>query len=114
MPPHRSIGAARFLARELPEPYETLLGGEEAHHLLAVVHADRACPPDKHWISWEDCYASADLLPLPRKAGLLLDVRGRALPLPEHLTGQARVRAVEAGRAAERIRWQAHLLGVDL
>jgi hypothetical protein len=114
MPPRRPAGAAPFLARELPEPYETLLGGEEIHHLLAVVHADRACPPDEHWISWEDCYASADLLPLPRKASLLLDTRGRALPVPERLTGQGRVRAVEAGRAAERIRRQEHLLGVDL
>ncbi|MGK5497567.1 hypothetical protein [Streptomyces sp. URMC 125] len=114
MPPRRPVGAAPFLARALPEPYETLLGDEETHHLLAAAHADRACPPDEHWISWEDCYASADLLPLPRKASLLLDARGHALPVPEHLTGQDSVRAVEAGRAAERIRRQAHLLGVDL
>ncbi|WP_406384532.1 hypothetical protein [Streptomyces sp. NBC_01618] len=98
---HAHVNAAKFISRDLGEPYDELLGGEEAHHLLATAHADRVCPPTGHRISWEDCYASADLYPLTWKALLLLDMRGAALPPTEHLTGDDRQRAVAAGDLAE-------------
>ncbi|MEU8473734.1 hypothetical protein [Streptomyces hygroscopicus] len=110
----RPVGPAKFLPHRLEEPYETLLGGEAAHHLLATVYADWVCPTSGHVIPWDDCYAAADLYPLPRKAGLLLEPDGTPTPLPDHLTGEARERALEAGRLAERIRRDAHRLGVDL
>jgi hypothetical protein len=106
------VNAAKFIARLLPEPHETDLGGEPAHHLLATVHADIVCPPSGHWISWDDCYASADILPLPHKADLLLEPNGAPRPLPDHLTGEARDRAVEAGRKAAWIRREAHRRGL--
>ncbi|WP_030928456.1 hypothetical protein [Streptomyces sp. NRRL B-24720] len=111
--PHARVNAAKFISRYLDEPYESLLGGEEAHHQLATAHADRACPSSGHRISWTDCYASANQLPLPRKARLLLTPDGVALPPAEHLTGDARVQAIAAGALAERIRSEARQLGVD-
>jgi hypothetical protein len=94
---HLRVPAAKFIGRHLEPAYEAALGGEEAHRLLAAAHADRVCPPSGHRISWSDCYASADLYPLPRKAGLLLDPSGDALPVAEHLSGKAQDRAVAAG-----------------
>ena len=98
------INAAKFIARQLPEPHETDLGREPAHHLIATAHADRVCPPSGHSISWTDCYASADLLPLSRKADLLLEPNGEPKPIPNHLAGEARERAERAGRKAAWIR----------
>ena len=105
---HGHVNAAKFISRYLPEPRETELGGELAHHLMATVHADRCCPPSGHSISWPDCYASADQLPLTLKADLLLEPDGEPRPIPSHLTGEQQVRAVEAGRLAARIRREAH------
>ncbi|MGW1546631.1 hypothetical protein [Streptomyces sp. NPDC002346] len=109
---HTRVNAAKFISRYLDEPYETLLGGEEAHHLLATAFADRVCPPSGHRISWTDCYDSADLYPLTWKARLLLTPGGAALPPAEHLMGEARERAVAAGALAERIKSEARHLGV--
>lgn len=111
--PHARVNAAKFISRYLDEPYETLLGGEEAHHQLATAHADRVCPPSGHHIPWDDCYASANLYPLPRKARLLLTPDGVALPPAEHLTGGARELALAAGARAERIASEARRLGVS-
>ena len=98
------VNAAKFISRYLNEPHETDLGGEEAHHLIATVHADRACPPSGHSIGWSDCYASADMLPLPYKASLLLEPDGKPSPIPGHLTGDKRERARRVGLLAEWIR----------
>ncbi|MER6601228.1 hypothetical protein [Streptomyces parvus] len=106
------VNAAKFIGRFLPEPHETDLGGEEAHHLIATVHADRACPPSGHSIGWNDCYLSADILPLTWKADLLLEPNGSPRPIPDYLTGEAWERAVEAGRLAARIRREAHRRGL--
>ncbi|MGW3937666.1 hypothetical protein [Streptomyces phaeochromogenes] len=112
---HRRVIAATFMSRILENPqHEEALGGEGAHHLLATAHADHVCSPRGHSISWDDCYASADLYPLPWKAGLLLDSRGRPLPIPDHLSGDAYDRAVEAGRRAAWISSEAHRLGVQV
>jgi hypothetical protein len=108
--PHRRVNAAQFIARILPGPYETDLGGpdsEATHHLLATVHADFCCPPSGHSISWQDCYDSAWDRPLPHKAGFLLDERGEPKRIPPHLTGAAADRAREAQRIAVRIRQDA-------
>ncbi|MFF3896415.1 hypothetical protein ACFYY3_25220 [Streptomyces sp. NPDC001812] len=94
------VNAANFVARLLPEPHERDLGGEPAHHLLATVYADIACPPAGHSIGWSDCYATADMLPLPLKADLLLEPDGEPRPIPDHLTGETRERAEHAGRHA--------------
>lgn len=110
---HARVNAAKFISREHGEPYDTLLGGEEAHHLLATAHADRVCPSTGHRIPWTDCYASADLYPLAWKARLLLDASGMALSPAEHLTGEDRQRAVAAGQLAERIAREARTLRVD-
>ncbi|MEV8209445.1 hypothetical protein [Streptomyces sp. NPDC079189] len=110
--PHGRVSAARFISHYLDEPYETLLGGEEAHHLLATVHADRVCPPSGHSIRWDDCYASADLYPLTWKARLLLTPGGVALSPAEHLIGDARERAEAAGTLAERITSEGWQFGV--
>ncbi|MGY4903298.1 hypothetical protein [Streptomyces sp. 900116325] len=110
---HGRVNAAKFISRYLDEPYETLLGGEEAHHLLATAHADRVCPRSGHSIPWDDCYASADLYPLTWKARLLLTPDGVALPPAEHLMGDARERAIAAGALAERIKSEARHHGVD-
>ncbi|MCP9205527.1 hypothetical protein [Streptomyces cucumeris] len=110
----RPAAPAKFLPRKLTEPYETLLGGEPAHHLIATAHADRVCPPSGHTISWGDVYASANLYPLPWKAALLLEPDGTASPIADHLSGAARDLAVEAGRCAERIWCDAQRLGVNL
>ncbi|MFD5339898.1 hypothetical protein [Streptomyces hawaiiensis] len=112
---NRRVSAAKFISRILDSPqHEEALGGEDAHRLLATVHADRVCPPQGHWISWNDCYASADLYPLPWKARLLLDSWGHPLPIPSHLSGAAYDRAVEAGRRAAWISSEALRLGVQL
>ncbi|MFE7237223.1 hypothetical protein [Streptomyces sp. NPDC057580] len=107
------MNAAKFISRHIDEPHETLLGGEEAHHQLATAFADRVCPPSGHRISWDDCYRSADLYPLPRKARLLLDASGKALPPAGHQTGEARDAAVAAGKLAEQIIRESHRVGVD-
>ena len=60
------VNAAKFIARLLPEPHESDLGGEPAHHLLATAHADRVCPLSGHSIGWTDCYASADIASDPQ------------------------------------------------
>lgn len=44
------VNAAEFIARPLPEPHETNLGGEPAHHLPATMHADRVCLLSGHRI----------------------------------------------------------------
>lgn len=110
--PTGRVNAAKFIARLLPEPHETELGGEEAHDLLATVHADRVCPPSGHSIGWLDCYASADILPLTHKASLLLEPDGKPSPVPAHLTGEMGVRARNAGLRAEWIRQEAHRRGI--
>ncbi|MFE6103209.1 hypothetical protein ACFVQ4_25075 [Streptomyces laurentii] len=108
--PHHAVPSARFINRDLGEPYDTLLGGEEAHRLLATAFADGM--PDCG-ISWDDRYAAADRLPLPQKARLLLDPTGRAIPPTTGQTGEARQRASEAGGLAERVVRMAQQLGVD-
>ncbi|MEV7862944.1 hypothetical protein AB0O86_30080 [Streptomyces hirsutus] len=99
------VNAADFIARLLPQPHKRNLGGEPAHHLLAAVHTDIACPPSGHSIGWPDCYAAADMLPL--KANLLLEPDVEPRPIPDHLTGEARERAEHTGRHAARIRREA-------
>ncbi|WP_405956912.1 hypothetical protein [Streptomyces phaeochromogenes] len=106
------VNAAKFIARVLPEPHETDLGGEPAHHLLATAHADRMCPPSGHNISWKDCYAGANMLPLPHKADLLLEPNGEPKSIPDHLVGEARERAEQTGRQAAWIRPEAHRRGL--
>jgi hypothetical protein len=106
------VNAAKFIARLLPEPHETELGGEPVHHLMATVHADIVCPPSGHSISWTDCYAGVDELPLTHKADLLLEPDGEPSPIPEHLTGEARKRAERAGRQAAWIRREVHRRGL--
>ncbi|MFD6033603.1 hypothetical protein ACFWHF_03550 [Streptomyces griseoincarnatus] len=104
---HHRVNAAKFIARVLPEPYETALGGpdpEATHHLLASIHADFVCPPSGHSISWQDCYEGAQMRPLPHKAGFLLDDRGEPKPVPAHLTGVDADRARQAQAIAVRIR----------
>ncbi|MET7787258.1 hypothetical protein ABZS93_11610 [Streptomyces sp900116325] len=107
------MNAAKFISRYLDEPYETLLGGEEAHHQLATAHANRVCPPSGHSISWADCYASANQYPLTWKARWLLTPDGVALPPAEHLTGDARDQVIAAGARAEHIKSEARRLGID-
>ena len=106
------VNAAKSIARLLPEPHETDLGGEPAHHLLATAHADRMRPPSGHSIDWTDCYASADMLPLPHKADLLLEPNGEPRSTPDHLVGEARARAERAGRQVAWIRREAHRRGL--
>lgn len=106
------VNAAKYISRHLGEPHETDFSGEEAHHLIATVHADRACPPSGHRIGWNDCYLSADMLPLTWKADLLLEPNGDPRPISNYLTREARERAVEAGRLAARIRREAHRRGL--
>lgn len=102
------VNAAKFISRYLPEPHETDFGSEESHRLFATAHADICCPPSGHRISWDDCYATADMLPLTRKVDLLLEPGGEPRPLPAHLAGEQRERAERAGRLAARIRREAH------
>ncbi|WP_445525823.1 hypothetical protein [Streptomyces cyslabdanicus] len=106
------VNAAKFIARLLPEPHETDLGGEPDHKLLATVHADFACPPSGHSISWADCYASADMLPLTLKADLLLEPNGEPSPISDHITGEAWERAERAGQRAAWIWREAHRRGL--
>ncbi|MFJ3984463.1 hypothetical protein [Streptomyces fungicidicus] len=106
------VNAAKFIARLLPEPHETDLGGEPAHHLLATVHADWVCPPSGYSISWSDCYDGANILPLTHKADLLLEPNGEPKPIPAHLTGEARERAERAGQKAAWIRRETHRRGL--
>ncbi|MFC8492993.1 hypothetical protein ACFUJU_19770 [Streptomyces sp. NPDC057235] len=104
---HRRVSAAHPIARVLPEPYETVLGGpdpEATHHLLASVYADFLCPPSGHSISWQDCYAAAQQRPLPHKAGFLLDECGNPMPVPAHMEGEAAGLARSAQATAVRIR----------
>ncbi|MDQ0848049.1 hypothetical protein [Streptomyces sp. V1I6] len=111
--PYRRVNAAQFIRRELDEPYETLLGGENSeatHHLLAAVHADICCPPSGHSISWQHCYEGAQVYPLPHKAGWLLDDRGKPKQLPPHLASAVLRRARTAQRIAVRIRREARHL----
>lgn len=109
---HGRVNAAKFIARLLPEPHETDLGGEPAHHLLATAHADICCPPSGHRIGWTDVYANANQLSLPLKADLFLEFDGKPRTLPDHLTVEQRVRAEEAGRKAALIRREAHRRGL--
>lgn len=107
---HGRVNAAKFIARKLPEPYETALGGadpEATHWLLATAHADWCCPPSGHSIPWRDCYDSADILPLPQKAHLFVDEAGHARRIPAHLTGDGLERARAAVDVAVRIRMDA-------
>jgi hypothetical protein len=106
------VNAAKFIARLLPEPHETDLGGAPAHHLMATAYADRVCPPSGHSIGWTDCYASANQLPLTRKADLLLEPNGDPSPIPDHLVGEAREMAERAGRQAAWTRQEAHRRGL--
>ncbi|MYR93077.1 MULTISPECIES: hypothetical protein [unclassified Streptomyces] len=110
--PYGRVTAAQFIARKLSEPYEAELGGhnpEATHHLLAAVHADLACPPSGHFVSWNDCYAGAQVRPLPHKASFVLD-NGHPRPLPAHLTGAAARRFLAATRIALRIQQAARLM----
>lgn len=105
--PYRRVNAARFIARVLPEPYETLLGGENpeaVHHLLATVFAHVHCSPSGHSVSWDDTYALAWATPLPHKADNLLDEWGTPRPIPPHITGTRLVQARAAQRIAVRLR----------
>lgn len=102
------VNAAKFIARLLPEPHETDLGGEPAHELLATAHADICCPPSGHRISWADVHTSADMLPLTWKSDLFVDFKGEPHPLPSHLTEEQRERALRAQSLAVRIRREAH------
>ncbi|MFE5618293.1 hypothetical protein [Streptomyces sp. NPDC056524] len=107
---HSRVTAATYIARVLPDPYETVLGGsdtEATHHLLAAVHADFCCPPTGHSISWQDCYDAAQQRPLPHKASFLLDERGNPVPIPAHMRGEAADRARTAQAAAVHIRREA-------
>lgn len=106
------VTAAKFIARHLPEPHETDLGGPPAHQLLATVHADIVCPPSGYSISWSDCYAGADILPLPHKANLLLEPNGQPRRIPDHLQGEQRERAERACRLAVWIRREAGRRGL--
>jgi len=106
------VNAAKFIGRLLAEPHETDFGGEEAHHLMATTHADRACPPSGHRIGWQDCYDGADLLPLTWKADLLLEPNGDPRPIPPHLVGEAQERAEKAGAHAAWVRREAHRRGL--
>ncbi|WP_055594367.1 hypothetical protein [Streptomyces hirsutus] len=106
------INAADFIARLLPQPHERDLGVGPAHHLLATVHTDIACPPSGHSIGWSDCYAAADMLLLPLKADLLLEPDDEPRPIPDHLTSEARERAEHTGRYAARIRREARRRGL--
>lgn len=106
------VNAAKFIARLLPEPHETELGGEEAHELLATAHADICCPPSGHRISWTDCYGSADLLPLTWKADLFLEPGGEPRRPPAHLTVEQRKRSQQAGQLAVWIRREGHWRGI--
>ncbi|WP_328336705.1 hypothetical protein [Streptomyces violaceus] len=106
------VNAAKFIARLLPEPHESDLGGEPAHHLMATVHAGIVCPPSGHSISWDDCYASANQLPLTHKADLLLEQNGEPKPIPDHLIGEARDRAECARQHAAWVRREAHRRGL--
>lgn len=105
--------AAKFIDRHLPEPDETNLGGEGAHELLAATHANLVCPPSGHSISWDDCYASADQLPLHHKAGLLLERNGEPRTLPPRLTPEEREQARQACSTAAWIRREAHRRGIS-
>ncbi|GGJ63798.1 hypothetical protein [Streptomyces brasiliensis] len=104
--------AAQFIARQLPQPHETDFGGELVHELLATTHADWVCPPSGHSISWADCYAGADILPLTHKAALLLEPNGEPRPIPEHVTGEARKRAKRAVQHAVWLWREAHRRGL--
>ncbi|MFJ2061192.1 hypothetical protein ACIOMM_35475 [Streptomyces sp. NPDC087908] len=102
---HSRVTAASFIARVLPNPYETALGGpdpEVTQHLLAAVHADFSCPPTGHSISWQDCYDAAQQRPLPHRAGFLLDECGNPVPVPAHRGGEASDRPRTAQAAAVR------------
>ncbi|WP_078657837.1 hypothetical protein [Streptomyces rimosus] len=108
----RRVIAAKYINSRLPEPYETQLGGEPAHKVLNTGHAHWATPP-RHSISWRDCYAAADGLPLPQKARLFLDQSGYPLPVPAHLVGSERTQTEEAVRLAVKIGREARHLDVD-
>ncbi|MEV7384412.1 hypothetical protein [Streptomyces lydicus] len=89
------IPAAKYIARKLPDPFEGLLGGEASHNLLNRAHA-HWCTGPGHSISWDDCYAAADKLPIPQKARLFLDAAGRPLAPPSHLKGEQLAEVEEA------------------
>ncbi|MBQ0827698.1 hypothetical protein [Streptomyces tagetis] len=108
----RHVNAAKWISRHLPDPHEVELGGEPAHHLLAVAYADRVCPPTGHRISWDDSYAAADIYPLTRKADLLLEPGGAPRPMPQHLTPEQRELAGRAAAKAAWIRREAHQRGI--
>ena len=106
------INAAKFIARELPEPYEELLGSEHSHRIFNTAHANWCTPPG-HDISWRDCYAAADMLPIPQKARLFLDQAGKPLTPPGHLKGE---QMAEVEMAIQHAVWadrEARRLGVD-
>ncbi|MFE0651366.1 hypothetical protein ACFVZH_22535 [Streptomyces sp. NPDC059534] len=92
--PHRAPSAAPFISRKLEEPYETLLGGETAHHCLASSYADALHPLETR-LSRDDLYRALDMLPLTLKAENIL-------MLIEHVTGPAPCTA-EAEQLAKRI-----------
>ncbi|MFF2852719.1 hypothetical protein ACFVT5_41460 [Streptomyces sp. NPDC058001] len=102
------VNAAKFIARHLPEPHETDLGGEKTHHRLAATHADIYCPPTGHHIGWQDCYDGANVLPLPLKADLFLEPDGQPRQLPGHLVGEQREQAEQTTQLAVWIRREAN------
>ncbi|MFH8717262.1 hypothetical protein [Streptomyces zaomyceticus] len=92
--PYRAPSTAPFINRKLHEPYETLLGGEAAHHRLASSYADTLHPLETR-LSWDDLYSALDILPLTLKAENIL-------MLIEHVTGPKPC-LTEAGKLAKRI-----------
>ncbi|MFF8786051.1 hypothetical protein [Streptomyces sp. NPDC015125] len=79
--PIGTINAAKFIARELPAPFEELLGGEHTHRIFNRAHANWCTPPGHH-TPWHDCYTAADMLLLPQKARLFLGPAGKPLTPP--------------------------------
>ncbi|MFF7851898.1 hypothetical protein ACFZDF_30565 [Streptomyces sp. NPDC007910] len=102
--PNRAITAAPFIKRELSEPYETLLGGQAAHHLLATAFADVLHPSESR-LSPDDLYDLVDALPLNQKAENLLAAIELAPVRPAS--------AAEANRVAKQIVRAARNLGVS-
>ncbi|RXS84198.1 hypothetical protein EST92_11610 [Streptomyces sp. TM32] len=106
------INAAKFIARELPAPFEELLGGENSHQVFNTAHA-HWCTPLGYSIPWRDCYDGADMLPIPQKARLFLDPAGQPLPPPSHLRGRELAEVEQAIRHAVWAEREARRLSVD-
>ncbi|WP_406214982.1 hypothetical protein [Streptomyces decoyicus] len=106
------INAAKFIARELPAAFEELLGGEHTHRIFNTAHANWCTPPGHH-TPWHDCYAGADMLPIPQKARLFLDPAGKPLTPPNHLRAQSLTEVEQAIQHAVWADREARRLGAD-